>query len=82
MKIYGYNICISKNNALIYFFSEWERGEYNTLSLRDTPLEEGNLMPRLCETPLYRRGIKYPVSARHPFIKGEFNALYLRDSTL
>ena len=57
MKIYGYNICISKNNALIYFFSEWERGEYNTLSLRDTPLEEGNLMPRLYETPLYKRGI-------------------------
>jgi len=57
MKIYGYNICISKNNALTYFFTEWERGEYNTLSLRDTPLEEGNLMPRLCETTLYKRGI-------------------------
>ncbi len=38
MGIYGYNICISKNNALIYFFSEWERGEFNAPSLRDTPL--------------------------------------------
>ena len=38
MKIYGYIICISINNALIYFFTEWERGEYNAPSLRDTPL--------------------------------------------
>ena len=44
--------------------------------------KEGNIMPRLYEIPLYKRGIKYPVSARHPFIKEEYNTPSLRDTPL
>jgi hypothetical protein len=33
--------------------------------------KERSLIPHLCETPLYKRGIKYPVLSGHPFIKGE-----------
>jgi len=33
--------------------------------------KERSLIPRLYETPLYKRGIKYPVLAGHPFIKWE-----------